>query len=292
LAALAVPPGYWTESNSLSLFLASIGGALVGVTELSGRYRDEPLGACMTPFGLLYLIVNGAISFFAALLIIRYPKLLPVAQNDHLLLCLVAGFGASAIMRAKVSVFKGTDDKEIAIGLDVVIKALLNLCDKGVDRLRASVRNRLVISHLPKVMKLGAKLAGPNEDEFALVTQYFIVTLLSFQNPDVEARKSLEEGAKYYKAQPMPKELKYSAFCFLLLNLVGEQNFRDAFVEAERLEGTPGATAPPGPGVPDTAAQPRAVFPPQGPMPPQDPIPPLGPMPPQEPVPPQGPTPP
>jgi len=42
----------------------------VGLAEIASRYRDEPLKAVGSPYGLVYLFLNGYLSMLAFLLIL------------------------------------------------------------------------------------------------------------------------------------------------------------------------------------------------------------------------------
>ncbi|MDQ3172605.1 MAG: hypothetical protein M3Q91_02715 [Acidobacteriota bacterium] len=45
-----------------ALVAAFMFGALVGLAEIASRYRDEPLKAVGSPYGLVYLFLNGYLS--------------------------------------------------------------------------------------------------------------------------------------------------------------------------------------------------------------------------------------
>src|SRR6185295_14054321 len=117
--------------------LAFVCGCSVGVAEIVSRYRDEPLQAFLSPFGLIYALLNGSMSLAALLLVFKYPNVFPTVAKDGLAAALAAGFGAAVVMRSKIAVIKGSDDKDISIGPDFVIRILLRAVDTNVDRFRA-----------------------------------------------------------------------------------------------------------------------------------------------------------
>src|ERR1043166_5966623 len=123
-------------------------GMLIGVAEVISRYRDEPLQAVVSPFGLIYCVLNGVISLAALLLIFKYPTIFGSLANDGLAAAFAAGFGGAAVMRSKVAVIKGTDDKDVSLGPDFVIRVLLQAIDRNVDRFRAERRQASVVRNL------------------------------------------------------------------------------------------------------------------------------------------------
>src|SRR5690349_574135 len=60
-------------------------GALVGFSEIATRYRDEPMKAAMSPFGLIYLSLNGYLSILALCVIVHFPDTFGKAATDDFL---------------------------------------------------------------------------------------------------------------------------------------------------------------------------------------------------------------
>ena len=58
LSLVSCPQTLLTQAMPFAT-LAFAMGAAVGAAELSSRYRDEPLQALLSPFGLLYVTING-----------------------------------------------------------------------------------------------------------------------------------------------------------------------------------------------------------------------------------------
>src|SRR2546421_2418776 len=73
---LLIPGITNSEMNQVrALAAAFLFGALVGLAEIASRYRDEPLKAVKSPYGLVYLFLNGYISLLAFLLIVKFPAI-------------------------------------------------------------------------------------------------------------------------------------------------------------------------------------------------------------------------
>ena len=86
-----------------ALCAATFFGMIAGGSELLSRYRDEPLKALNSNAGILYVALNGAISAAAYGLLVRYGKhLFPGIADDELMLSVLAGFGAMAVLRSKL----------------------------------------------------------------------------------------------------------------------------------------------------------------------------------------------
>ena len=102
----------------------------MGATKILSRYRDEQVKAILSPDGLLYVPFNGAISTFALILIFRFENSVPaltVFKGNSLTAAIAAGFGSTAITRTRIAVIKGTDNKDVSIGPDIVINLLLSM---------------------------------------------------------------------------------------------------------------------------------------------------------------------
>src|SRR5207245_1717227 len=98
---LLIPGITNSEMNQVrALAAAFLFGALVGLAEIASRYRDEPLKAVKSPYGLVYLFLNGYISLLAFLLIVKFPAIFGTLSGNMFLAALSAGFGAMIVMRA------------------------------------------------------------------------------------------------------------------------------------------------------------------------------------------------
>lgn len=214
--ALLLPEFPWSDGWR-SAAAASLCGFLVGGGEISRRYRDEPLRAIASPFGVLYCCFNALISLVAWMVLARYPETFGGVTGDRVLMAIAAGFGGAAVMRSKIAVLKGADDKELAIGPDMVISALLELLDKFIDRARAERRQEIVADSLVQMERLG---------DFRCASDRLLVSLFAFQNLDPERRKELTDMRdQYVDNDDLSEDVKFRAFGFAYLTLVGEEHF-------------------------------------------------------------------
>src|SRR6266446_3938723 len=103
---LLIPHHYYHDhwaTNARALGLAFLCGALVGLTEIASRYRDEQVKAITSPDGVVYILFNGAISTFALILVwhFRDNPAFTALKDNPLAAAIAAGFGATAIMRTR-----------------------------------------------------------------------------------------------------------------------------------------------------------------------------------------------
>lgn len=217
------------HSLVLSLALSAMFGAAVGFSEIVSRYRDEPIRACRCFYGLYYIFLNALISISAGLVIWHYPDKFNFSRPhpDVGLAALLAGFGGPAVMRTRLMVLKSSDNKDISIGPDIVIKQMLTMVDSYIDRIRASFRLHLVSETLPKLFQLRERLGS-----FRLVADYLSAALLSLQNLDDENKKQLDNIFNEYDKQPLPEPVKLLAMGLVFLTVVGEDRYSQIVADA------------------------------------------------------------
>jgi hypothetical protein len=224
-----IPPKQWNgeflkakpwlvETRFQAIVASFIFGALVGMTEIASRYRDEPLVAIRSPFGTIYCALNGYISVLAFFLIFRFPEFFGAVAESNLLAALTAGFGSSVVMRARVAIIKDDEGKENSIGVDYVIRIILQLVDGSIDRWRAVDRQRLIKGKFKKIRSLG---------DFATATTYLVASLQAFQNLDESRKQKLTDKIAGFAGASLPPDIKLFNVAFAFLDEVGETNFNE-----------------------------------------------------------------
>ena len=265
--AFLVPLHHFTDDNNArALVLAFLCGGSVGMTEISSRYRDEQMKAILSPDGLVYILCNGAISTFALILVFHFSHTLEAFaafRNNSLPAAIAAGFGATAIMRARFAVVKGADGKDISIGPDIVINLLLAMIDRRIDRWRAARRQEIVTAHFDQLKALGTV------DEAG---KYLLASLVSFQNLSAPEKKDLADTIKGNKDLGYSDNIQLAAMGYLFLTVVGEENFDSVLAKAKQIQGTPPPSISP-------LAPPPATPPPVPPAAAPPPVPPGNPPP-------------
>ena len=211
-----------------TLLAASL-GLLVGIVELVKRYRDEPMNAVLSPWGLIYLMANALVSLVALYFVYLFPTVFGELAKNKPLAALAAGAGGAAIMRTRIALFKGPDGKDFALPLDYIINELLSLADKHIDRHRAARRRQLVEQHITDIRQLGS---------FKEAADYLLASLLAFQSNQEEQRKELNQVITSYEKLPLPDDIKFLALGFIFLSLVGEEHYAAVIDSAAKIAKT------------------------------------------------------
>ena len=203
-------------------------GSLVGLAEIASRYRDEPLRAVRSPYGLAYIVINGFLSLLAFMLILRFPGSFPASVSGNLFAAaFAAGFGAMVVMRSRIAIIKTPDGRDESIGPDYVLKIVLKTIDSKIDRWRAESRQRILATNIEKIKELG---------DLQSAYQYLGASLLAFQNLDDSQKSTLNETYNDYKNQAnVPEDIKQLALGFIFLTLVGESHFSTVLNNAKEL---------------------------------------------------------
>jgi hypothetical protein len=142
-------------------------GALVGISELVSRYRDEPTRALFTMPAMLYVALNAAAALLAlGLGSSQVPNVgEPGVLGVHWGLVLACGLGAMAILRSALFVVR-TDGKDLQVGPGSLVQMLLDAADRALDRLRAEERAWTVAKLMEE---LTSRVEGPPKRHFGAV---------------------------------------------------------------------------------------------------------------------------
>lgn len=230
VAAAAVAAYVWGVPRSTlfwgAVLSAAFGGA-TGASEITSRYRDEPLRAVVNKYGAGYIGLNAVLAAAAFGLLLRYAdQLFPAAKADWLMTSIVAGFGAMVIVRSKLFIFRSEDGREYPIGPAIVIETFLRMLDRKIDRHRASRRQRRVFDAMASVA------------DFDRSADYLTASLLSFQNLSEEEKAGIARVVEQYRAVPWPAALKSAALGMAFLTIAGEENFDQIMVSLKAYLGT------------------------------------------------------
>ncbi|WP_159998857.1 hypothetical protein [Roseomonas sp. 18066] len=192
-------------------------GAMVGVTELVGRYRDRPTAPLETWPGVVYILVN-AMAAFIVFWLLRTNQLgmssiggLGGTLNQVLL----AGFGSMALFRTSIFSLR-VKETDIAIGPAAALQVILKAADRACDRQRAGPRARRVKTIMHGVSFTEARTALP----------LHCVALM--QNVLADEQSQLEQAIASLEKARMSDEAKAYNLGLLLMNLVGEDVLAEA----------------------------------------------------------------
>jgi hypothetical protein len=258
-SATLIPRDIWFlyPNRIRAVVAAFFFGGLVGISEIASRYRDEPLKAVMSPYGLIYCLLNGYIAVLAFFLIIHFPGTFGSLSKNDFLAALTAGFGSTIVMRSRIAIIKTADGNEESVGPDYVIKIILQIIDTNIDRWRAVRRQVILGKNLAAIKKLG---------DFSTAWLYLSASLFAFQNLDDARKKTLRDTYNDYQTQKAGSEdIKRLGLGFIFLTLVGESNFSAVIENAANLSSDAPATSIlnlPTPSVPADLATPTPAVPP------------------------------
>jgi hypothetical protein len=116
-----------------ALIVALLAG-FVGLAELVGRYRSDPRYALtQSAAAWIYIAVNAAAGVGALLLITAFDWKFGQTEHVDLWRILIAGFGAIAFFRSSLFVAR-VGGSSVGVGPSLVLGALLDACDRDVDR--------------------------------------------------------------------------------------------------------------------------------------------------------------
>jgi len=191
-------------------------GFLVGAAEVIARYKDEPLKVFYTFAGWGYSLFNGVISAIGYFILIRYQQsILPSITNDQLLLSLFAGFGAMFIARSKLFTIRTENGDSYPAGPDAVISTFLAAVDREIDRKRSADRQKIVFENVKQI----------NQPDQAPL--FIKVALGSYQNLSSAEKEVLSDIISEIQSDnQLPADLRLVAISFALLNISGEENYK------------------------------------------------------------------
>ena len=196
-------------------------GFLFSGIELASSYKDEPINAINSLPGIIYLLVNGFICCFGYFIIITFS--LNVTVSDVLSSraqvasdILLASMTSFLIMRSSFLTLGG-ENNQVDLGLSVIIKKLILIVDRQVDRYQASSRAK-DITEVLKYVSL-----------WQLEIQVFPLCLQVMQNVSKEELNEINEEFerfKIFETQNPTKEeedAKKLSAGLMLYSLVGKK---------------------------------------------------------------------
>ena len=211
--------------------LASLGGAI----ELVARYRDAPWDALRRLPAIFYVTVNALAGLSAIVAIDVFgwsfgftndgQQIGPVSAG-RLTQVLVAGLGAMALIRSAVFTVR-TGNVDIDVGPHALLKVLLDVTDRAVDRSRARRRAELAKEIMVDVTFNQAKQALPAYC-FALM-----------QNVSKEEQTEVADEVAKLEAANLASQVKEHSLALVLLNVVGEHVLRAAVESLATAETQP-----------------------------------------------------
>jgi len=193
--------------------VAGVIGAGVAIGELVSRYRDAPVRAVFTFPAAVYIGVNAGASLAALAITRAFDWKFGVSgtsmdRDVRWTQALVAGFGAIALFRSSFFIVR-VGDQDVGMGPSTFLTNILGAADRGVDRLRADERSKIV----GEVMK---------DVDFAKAYQSLPAYALGLmQNVEPEVQAQLGRQVEALRGGSIPDPARVLLLGLLLMNVVG-----------------------------------------------------------------------
>ncbi|HAU8297472.1 TPA: hypothetical protein I7159_08780 [Vibrio vulnificus] len=133
---------------TIDFIAVTIVGVIFSAIELASRYRDDPSSVLQSSPGQIYLVINGLICIAGLYLVLVFKMGYQV--DDYLDVTaqrvadvIQASLASFLIMRS--SFLRLGQNNEWDLGLNAVLKKLLHIVDREVDRRRAVTRSKDIV---------------------------------------------------------------------------------------------------------------------------------------------------
>jgi hypothetical protein len=211
-------------NDGIDLVFAFLIGALVGMGELVGRYRDEPGRAIRSRPALVYMAINGAASAGALGLAHVFGWTFgadPGTVQARATQVLVAGFGAMAVFRSSLFLYR-VGNKEVGIGPVAFLQVVLEATDRGVDRHRAQARSEWVRRNMVDLEFKDVAIALPA----------YAIGLM--QNLSQQDQSVLSDRVNDVRTSPQDERMKVMSLGLLVMDAVGEDVLEEAVLTVRK----------------------------------------------------------
>ena len=137
---------FFSRFAKIDFLIVFLIGSILSAVEMGSRYKDEPISVMTCAPGIFYITVNGLICCVGLLFIKIYGNPETIKNNtlfssSRVTDVLYASLGSFLIMRSSFLKL-GTDSSQIDLGLNLVLKKLVDIIDRQVDRDQASRRSK------------------------------------------------------------------------------------------------------------------------------------------------------
>ncbi|WP_019601222.1 hypothetical protein [Teredinibacter turnerae] len=195
-------------------------GIVFSAIELGSRYKDDPWLAVASAPGLFYLTANGIICCAGLFVVYTYgledaSLEIPEDLKDRTTRILFASLGSFFVMRSSFLKL-GSDNTQVDLGLNLILKKLLQMIDRQVDRVSACRRTNDIITILN----------GVNYSEVNNVLTPFCLQIM--QNISAEERDTLLRELKVIESNDDSDLTKKLSAGLLLYNVVGRSALEQA----------------------------------------------------------------
>ena len=208
---------------------------MIGITEITSRYRDEPDNALATIPSVFYLLVNAAASILALVSVRFFGWNFGIVDETvaHWIQVLVAGFGAMALLRTSIFTVQ-VGEQVVPYGPSRFLEALMSSVDRAVDRKRARER-AVTVSEIMKDVSF--------DKAYQALPAYCFGLL---QNLAQDEQDKFAKKIVLLVNAEMNLRVKSLLLGLSLMNLVGEKVLETAVKNlGDDIRSNPGPSSPP-----------------------------------------------
>lgn len=214
-------PGNYTDEGAMEYLCVFFIGSLLSAIELGSRYKDEPISVMVCIPGACYLIINGLICcvglyfinvFGTNEIIGELPSNVTSDTGKQVVNILYASLGSFFVMRSSfLKLGSESSSSQIDLGLNIILKKLIDIIDRQVDRDQAVRRSNDITVILKDV------------SYDALLSRVHPFCLQLMQNVPIEESELLYKELESIKASDRSAESKKLAIGLQLYNIVGKK---------------------------------------------------------------------
>jgi hypothetical protein len=218
----------------IATLLAALFGALLAISELVSRYRDDPARAVFSWPASLYVGLNVAASAGAFGMIRTFGWDFSLGSSSALpTQVLVAGFGSAALFRS--SLFNVTiGDQVLGVGPSAVLNVVLAAADRAVDRKRAQLRSELTRK----------AMAGVSfETEAESLAMYCFAAMQNTSQAELKAINDKVLQLQDPRQAKVPDQIKAFILGLVLQAVVGDRVLREAVLTLKAARPKPAPEA-------------------------------------------------
>jgi hypothetical protein len=197
----------------VQLVVVAVLAAVIASTEVTSRFRDEPLKALTSWPAVGYLVVNIALSLGVLALAVGFSWRFGVSADSSALQLdltrvLVAGLGAAVVLRSSLLTVK-LGGHDVGVGPNAAFTALLSTIERSIDRRRAGERLKLSLWE-------GLSFA----DDYAPLVELVSYSLQRLDLADADSLGALV--GRLQKREELSDANRLDRLGFELLNIAGE----------------------------------------------------------------------
>lgn len=214
---------YSYENGAQNYMFVFLIGIVLSSIELGSRYKDEPISVMICPPGMFYLVVNGALCCVGLFLLTTFkfkystPQNIDVTSNpisSTVSDIIYASLGTFVMMRSSVlKLGSENSQSQIELGLNILLKKLIDIIDRQVDRDQARRRSSDITKMLEQVSYISL---------WSKVKPFCFQVMQNV--PEDEVKRVFTE-LHAIDASDEPVESKKLSIGLLLYNVVGKKLF-------------------------------------------------------------------